>query len=67
MSYKKTDWQNGITQLNAQNMNHIEDGIEANDAAIATTNQNLQTTNNNVAAIDAKIPKIILLDVEEET
>ena len=28
MAYKKTEWKNGETKLNATNMNHIESGIE---------------------------------------
>ena len=28
MSYVKTNWVNDSTELNAENMNHIEDGIE---------------------------------------
>ena len=28
-SYIKTNWVNNVTKLNADNMNHIEDGIEA--------------------------------------
>lgn len=32
MGYVKTIWQNGKTPLNADNMNHIEDGIEAASA-----------------------------------
>lgn len=31
MSYVKTTWSNGATPLSAENMNHIEDGIEALD------------------------------------
>lgn len=31
MAYVKTTWINNTTALNATNMNHIEDGIEAND------------------------------------
>lgn len=26
--YTKTNWVNNVTKLNADNMNHIEDGIE---------------------------------------
>lgn len=34
MAYTKTTWVNGVTQRNAANFNHMEDGIEANDIAI---------------------------------
>lgn len=27
MAYEKTEWQNGVTPLSADNMNHIEEGI----------------------------------------
>ena len=34
MAYEKTTWQNGITPLNADNMNNIENGVsEAMDTA----------------------------------
>ena len=28
MSYSRTTWENEVTQLNARNMNNIEDGVE---------------------------------------
>lgn len=34
ISYNKTNWENNVTKLNAKNMNHIEDGIEAATNAI---------------------------------
>lgn len=36
ISYTKTNWVNNVTKLNADNMNHIEDGIEALDLALNT-------------------------------
>ena len=30
MAYTRTHWVNNLTQLNAKNMNNIEDGIEEN-------------------------------------
>ena len=36
ISYTKTNWVNNVTKLNADNMNHIEDGIEALDTALNT-------------------------------
>lgn len=36
VSYTKTNWVNNVTKLNADNMNHIEDGIEALDMALNT-------------------------------
>ena len=36
ISYTKTNWVNNVTKLNADNMNHIENGIEALDVALNT-------------------------------
>ena len=36
ISYTKTNWVNKVTKLNADNMNHIENGIEAIDIALGT-------------------------------
>ncbi len=36
ISYTKTNWVNNVTKLNADNMNHIENGIEALDTALNT-------------------------------
>ena len=36
ISYTKINWVNNVTKLNADNMNHIEDGIEALDVALST-------------------------------
>lgn len=66
MAYEKTNWQNGVTPVNAQNMNHIEDGIAANDTAIAQANNRITQTNNNVVALSGKLPTIMLLDTQEE-
>lgn len=39
ISYTKTNWVNNVTKLNADNMNHIEDGIKnASDAINALKN-----------------------------
>lgn len=32
MSYSKTNWQNGVTPVNADNMNKIENELEALDS-----------------------------------
>lgn len=45
MEYKRTDWKNGVTQLNQSNMNNIEDGIvavveEVNNKLTAVTDPN---------------------------
>lgn len=36
ISYTKTNWVNNVTKLNADNMNHIENGIEAINIALGT-------------------------------
>ena len=36
ISYEKRVWVNNVTKLNADNMNHIENGIEAIDIALGT-------------------------------
>ena len=38
MAYSRLNWQNEVTPLNAENMNRIEDGVEAAqiDSAIIT-------------------------------
>lgn len=36
ISYKKTEWKNNVTPLNEENMNNIENGIEALDMALNT-------------------------------
>ena len=36
ISYKKTEWKNNVTPLNEENMNNIENGIEALDVALNT-------------------------------
>lgn len=36
ISYKKTKWENNVTPLNEENMNNIENGIEALDVALNT-------------------------------
>ena len=36
ISYTKTNWVNNVTKLNADNMNHIENGIETIDIALGS-------------------------------
>lgn len=48
ISYTKTNWVNNVTKLNADNMNHIENGIEAATVEINTLNGDLA----NKASID---------------
>lgn len=50
MAYNKTNWKNGETPLNADNMNHIEEGIfsatEAIDGLTAIIPNGLAVQNN---------------------
>ena len=41
ISYTKTNWVNNVTKLNADNMNHIENGIAAATVEINTLNGDL--------------------------
>ena len=46
MSYTPTKWVNGVTPLNAQNMNHIEDGVkgvefDVNDTSTMLTSNSI--------------------------
>lgn len=43
MAYTKTNWVNGTTPINATNLNHIEDGIEAVDTTTTMLTYNLVT------------------------
>ena len=43
ISYTKTNWVNNVTKLNADNMNHIENGIEAATVEINTLKSDLST------------------------
>ena len=45
ISYTKTNWVNNVTKLNADNMNHIENGIEAIDIALGTKADKLYVDN----------------------
>lgn len=42
MAYEKTVWENNTTPLNADNMNHIENGIEANSLKLDTVEEGAQ-------------------------
>ena len=44
MAYERTNWVTGETPLSADNMNNIEDGIEALQTAVDTLNSNIGTT-----------------------
>ena len=48
MAYNKTTWVNNDTELNADNLNKIEDGIEANANQIATNTSKIATNTTNI-------------------
>lgn len=48
MAYTRTNWENNKTQLNATNMNNIEDGIEQ---ALGAIPQITQTTGNSMSEV----------------
>ena len=54
ISYIKTNWVNNVTKLNADNMNHIEDGIGAIDEDLKTKldkSDIVQTTGNSTTSV----------------
>lgn len=61
MSYKPTNWQNGITPLNAQNMNHIEEGIVGNDTEISKLKVKVNNQSTSINDLSLKLPKMIIL------
>ena len=60
MAYNKTNWKNGETPLNADNMNHLEDGIfsatEAINGLTAIIPNNIGVQNNKLCLLhDAEL------------
>ncbi len=53
MVYTRTNWENNKTQLNATNMNNIEDGIEQALGAIPQITQTTGTSTSEVISQDA--------------
>ena len=60
MAYVKTEWVKHQTLMSAEAMNHLEDGVEANDLAIGQMNEKLKIID---LAIE-KIPDIDRGDLE---
>ena len=46
ISYTKTNWVNNVTKLNADNMNHIENGIKNASDAINVLNRDITDLQN---------------------
>ena len=53
MAYTRTHWVNNLTQLNAKNMNNIEDGIEENIEHISQSDTKITSLNSRVTALEA--------------
>lgn len=66
MSYKKTVWKDGITPLDENNMNNIENGIEHVDQEVHKTQADLQETKNHLAQTDINVAtnKQSIIDLE---
>lgn len=53
MAYTRTHWVNNLTQLNAKNMNNIEDGIEENAEHISQSDAKITGLNSRVTTLEA--------------
>lgn len=53
MAYTRTHWVNNLTQLNAKNMNNIEDGIEENIERTSQNDNEIASLKKTVAALEA--------------
>lgn len=52
MAYTRTHWVNNLTQLNAKNMNNIEDGIEENIEHISQSDTKITSLNSRVTTLE---------------
>ena len=52
MAYTRTHWVNNLTQLNATNMNNIEDGIEENIGHISQFDTKITSLNSRVTTLE---------------
>ena len=48
MSYNRTFWENGITPINADNLNNLEEGVFANAEALSSVNENMSALSEEV-------------------
>ena len=53
MAYTRTYWVNNLTQLNAKNMNNIEDGIEENIEHISQSDTKITSLNSRVTTLES--------------
>ena len=64
MAYTRTHWVNNLTQLNAKNMNNIEDGIEDADNAINELDGKVQDLDSKVANL--KVSRVTYSDPDAD-
>ena len=70
ISYTKTNWVNNVTKLNADNMNHIENGIAAATVEINTLNGDLANkatkdyVDNAIASVSGGVPSYVKEEAE---
>ena len=55
MAYTRTHWTNNLTQLNAKNMNNIEDGIEENTEHISQSDTEIISLKTRMLQVEADI------------
>ena len=67
ISYTKTNWVNNVTKLNADNMNHIENGIEAATVEINTLKVDLASKASTDYVDNAIASSAVSPTVETET
>ena len=67
LNYQKTNWVNNVTKLNADNMNHIENGIEAATVEINTLNGDLANKASTDYVDNAIASSVVSPTVETET
>lgn len=68
--YKKTEWRNNVTPLNEENMNHIENGIEAIDKDLKTKldkSDIVQTTGNSTTSVMSQEATTTAINVVKES
>lgn len=64
MAYTRTHWINNLTQLNAKNMNNIEDGIEEQNDAISELDGKVQDLDSKVT--DLKASRVTYSDPDDD-
>lgn len=55
MAYIKTNWVDGQTKLNAENLNKIEEGISTNDTAITSLTDKVTSLDEQVQTIEHSV------------